>query len=85
MQKVELTRDWKQYEEGKVLTKADRPSYTLKFLVSQGWAVDLSNDQPEPDKPTMSNTKKEIENYLQAHKIEYSEYATKQELLDLIE
>ena len=85
MQKVKLTRDWKQYEEGDVLTKKDRPSYTLNFLLEQGWAVNLSTDETEPEKPTMDNTKKEIEDYLEAHDIEYSEYSTKQELLDLIE
>lgn len=38
----------------------------------------------EPAKPTMSNTKKEIEQYLDENSIEYSEHATKSELIDLI-
>lgn len=38
----------------------------------------------EDDKPTMDNTKKEIEAYLEEAEIEYDEYATKSELLELI-
>lgn len=33
---------------------------------------------------TMDNTKKEIEAFLEANEIEYSEYSTKAELLELI-
>lgn len=80
MKKAKLTRDWKQYKEGRVLTKKDRPSYTLNFLISQGWAIDLSDDHLEV--PTMNNTKKEIEAYLDAKGIEYGELS-KSELLEL--
>lgn len=36
-------------------------------------------------KPTMDNTKKEIEAYLEEQAIEYDEYATKSELLELVD
>lgn len=36
------------------------------------------------DKPSMDNTKKEIEAWLDQEGIEYDEYATKSELLELI-
>lgn len=39
----------------------------------------------EDEVPTMSNTKKEIEAYLDAKGLEYDEYATKSELLELID
>lgn len=42
-------------------------------------------DFVEDEKPTMNNTKKEIEQYLDGHDIEYDEYATKAELLELID
>lgn len=41
--------------------------------------------KPEPKpKPTMDNTKKEIEQYLDDQGIEYDEFATKSDLLELI-
>lgn len=80
---VRLNRDWKQYGTGDTLTEQDRPYYTLQFLVRQGWAEDIT--EHASSLPTMSNTKKEIEQYLDAAGIEYSEYMTKAELLELIE
>lgn len=82
MQKVKLKRDWKQYEEGRVLTTADRPSYTLQFLTEQGWAVDVSDTSPEI--PTQKNTVKEIKTYLDFRGVEYESGELKADLLDKV-
>jgi hypothetical protein len=83
---VQLNIDWKTYKAGDILTVEHRPRYVLDFLINQGWAVDISNDDPiqVEEKPTMDSSKKEIEAYLDKHNITFSEYAKKSELLELI-
>lgn len=55
----------------------------MQALIACGQAYD---DTEKADKaPTMSNTKKEIEAFLDESGIAYDEFATKSQLLDLIQ
>lgn len=70
-------------EQARRLTKAGVAYYSVE-------KVEVTNKDSEEVEtlevaPTMANTKKEIEEYLDDNGIEYDEYATKTELLELID
>lgn len=79
MKALVLTDHWKaNLSKGDYTT--DYPLKVLQRAEESGYVIILDEDE----KPTMDNTKKEIEQYLDRQEIEYSEYKTKSELLDLI-
>lgn len=70
---------------------------TADGYIEGGYGVEFEPEQPkkpkkqpkkeviQPDSvPTMSNTKKEIEQYLDSKGIEYDEFVTKAQLLELM-
>lgn len=70
-------------EQAKRLTSSGQAYYDFEDS-EKPKAVSLEDIDPN-EYVNMSNTKKEIEQFLDRYGIEYSEYMTKSELLDLIE
>lgn len=52
--------------------------------IEQGFCREWKPDVKQSSIPTMSNTKKEITQYLESNGIKYDEYSTKAELIELI-
>lgn len=76
--KAKFYQQWRGHEVGK-----DEPYPNITSRQAER-LIDCGRAYREVEVPTMDNTKKEIEAYLQAENIEFSEYATKAELLELI-
>lgn len=71
-----------KYEQDDIMPATEKQA---QRLTQSGQAYYDFEPDTEPDKPTMQNTKKEIEAYLEDAEIEYDEYATKSELLELFD
>lgn len=45
--RVQLTRDWKHYQDGDILTVQDRPPYVLQMLLDVGYGVRVYPEPPQ--------------------------------------
>jgi len=45
--RVQLTRDWKHYTKGDILTVHDRPPYVLEMLLDVGYGIRIRPEPPQ--------------------------------------